>query len=172
MPAAIAVAGLALSAYSINQQRQLAKKQANLAIAQSYQESRLYTLDAKKAEVENMANIRSSIRQARAQRALVVNAGANAGVSKSSGVQGGAGSVQSQLRGELSDFYKQRDIQQQMVFIQGGNGGWEAEQARQQKQAEDSARLLAALAAATGQGTTTTPTPAPSNSIWNPTETA
>src|SRR5690349_10433438 len=93
----IAIAGLAVSAAGTVSSMESQRKAANAQKDQAAFQKRI-------ADVKNMRAQRDAIRQARIARAQVVNAGANSGTSTSSGVEGGASSVGSQLGGNLSYF--------------------------------------------------------------------
>lgn len=92
---AIAVAGLALSAYSTIRSGKAADKQA------SAQRKAMKSQQAAE-DVKQARERRQAIREARIKRAAIVQSGANQGATSSSAVSGGAGSITSQLSGTLS----------------------------------------------------------------------
>lgn len=57
-----------------------------------------------------MRSLRSNLRQARIQSAVVANMGANAGTSGSSGVIGGQGSIQSQSASNVGFFNQTQEL--------------------------------------------------------------
>lgn len=94
---ALAIAGLVLAGVGMAVQIEQGQEAASDRKKQMAYEKRI-------ADVKNLRSQREAIRAARVARAQVVNAGANSGTSGSSGVMGGASSVESQLGGNLSYF--------------------------------------------------------------------
>lgn len=93
-------AGLAVSAIGtgigLYQERQASKEAERAA---EFQNAR--------TEIENRQRRVQQIREARIQRSQVVQAGENQGVGGSTGVVGGAGSIQSQLAANIGQFTAQ-----------------------------------------------------------------
>lgn len=85
---AIAVGSAAASAYSSNEARKATKESARA--------------EQRRAEVQNIRNVRQSIREARLAQGALVSQGASAGTLGSSGVAGGMSSVSAQLGGNLN----------------------------------------------------------------------
>lgn len=85
---AAVVAGTAGSIYSTNEARKSSKEAARA--------------EQRRAEVQNVREVRSQVRAARLAQASITNAGAVSNTLGSSGVQGGVASVGSQLSGNLN----------------------------------------------------------------------
>lgn len=119
---AVAVIGLVIAgagAYSQHEagqdQKDALKKQGNLQREQ-------FELERRKADIESARNARSAVRQARIARASIINAGADSGTLTSSGVQGGASSVGSQLEGNLDFFNTMHGLNEQIISTQAERG--------------------------------------------------
>lgn len=129
MPAAIAVAALVVASFAAYQQYEAAgdqadaaKKQGEALERQGTAQKDQFDLESKRADIQNARQARAAIRQGRIARASVINAGANTGTLMSSGVAGGAGSVQSQTAGNLSFFNETGGINQQIIGTQRRQG--------------------------------------------------
>ena len=85
-------------------QHEAAEDAADAQHAASQQQAERARLEQRRADIQNARTVRAAIRQARVARAAIINTGANSGTSGSSGVLGGAGSVQAQLGSNLGYF--------------------------------------------------------------------
>lgn len=91
MPVALlALATVGATAASIQQTRQAGK-----------QAKRQFEAEQRKAEIENVRNVRQQVRQARLAQAAMLNTAAVGNTMGSSGVLGGMSSIGSQLQGNL-----------------------------------------------------------------------
>jgi hypothetical protein len=88
-------ASLALAAVSTVMQYEAAQDQKDAS-------ERQFEAERRKADIQNVREVRNQIRQQRMTAGAIEAQGANAGVSGSSGVMGGIASTQSQLAGNIS----------------------------------------------------------------------
>lgn len=110
-----AVSSVVGTAYSIYSSKKQADAQEDAAEAQRQRQQVEQNVANLKAERQK----KEQIRRARSERGEVLNIGATRGVSQSSGVQGGAGSVMSQLGGNLSYMDRQQGMANQAsIFSQ------------------------------------------------------
>ena len=112
-PVYLAWAALAVTAVSAYQQHEAAGDAADAANQASVAQQRQAQLEQRRADIQNARQLRSAVRQARIARASVLNQGANAGTSFSSGVLGGVDSVTSQERSNTGFFNQLSDLQGQ-----------------------------------------------------------
>lgn len=113
MPAltTIAMVGLGVAGVSAMEQNRQARHAASAAGEQSAalqdqaaSQREQFALQQQQADIVNTRTVREAVRQARVARAAIINAGGNTGTLGSSGVQGGASSVNAQLSGNLNFF--------------------------------------------------------------------
>ncbi len=77
-------------------------KKANERAAQAQREQA--QIENKRADITNARSLRNAVRQARIARATILNVGANAGTSASSGVLGGTASIDAQRNSNIGFF--------------------------------------------------------------------
>ena len=106
-----AAAGLAVAAYGAYTQYEAAGDAAHAAGQASAAQQRQAQLEQRRADIQNARQLRSAVRQARIARASVLNQGANAGTSFSSGVLGGVDSVTAQERSNVGFFNQMTELQ-------------------------------------------------------------
>ena len=111
---ALAIGALAVSAASAASQYKQGQKAAKVQKEQSRIAQANAERERRMADIQNLRAQRSAIRMARQARAQIVSAGANLGTAGSSGVLGGASSVQAQLGSNLSDFTAQSQLQNEI----------------------------------------------------------
>ena len=114
----IAGVGLGLSAFSAIEQRSAAKESAANQRAMAGEQRQQAELERRRADIQNTRQLRQAVRQSRVARATILNTGASVGTSQSSGVQGGAGSVQSQTSANQGYFSAMKDINEQVTSSQ------------------------------------------------------
>jgi hypothetical protein len=120
MPAVstLAIVGLGLTAVSTVAQLDAAHDAKKAAGQQAQAQREQAALQGRMADVQNMRSLRASVRQARIARAAIVNVGANAGTSNSSGVLGGTASIDAQRNSNVGYFGTMQDLNEQIVGTQ------------------------------------------------------
>lgn len=106
----IAIVGLGLSAAGTVMQMEARSDAKDAARRRADAQAQQAALEQKRADIANARQLRTAIRQARIARASLVNQGANAGTSFSSGVVGGAGSVVSQSNANVGFFNQMGEV--------------------------------------------------------------
>lgn len=123
----IAGIGLGISAIGAIGQMSAQSNAKDAAARQAAAQQEQARLEQQKADIANTRNLRTAVRQARIARGSVINQGANAGTSTSSGVVGGAGSVVSQNASNTSFFNTNSALNSQITETQITQGQAAAE---------------------------------------------
>ena len=129
MPA-IPLITLAVTAYAAVTQIQQGKEQASIARKQGEEakasaeranaiQQEQAVLAQRQADIANARNLRSTLRQKRIARSVVLNQGATSGTLASSGVVGGVGSIDSQGNANVSFINQNADINTSLTGLQG-----------------------------------------------------
>lgn len=119
----IAIVGLGIAGASAYMQYEAAKDQASAT-------RRAAEAEQRRADIQNARAVRQSIRQARIARGTVVNTGANAGTSQSSGVLGGVASVGSQLNSNVDYLNQSTAVAKEYASAQADAGAAAGEAAQ------------------------------------------
>jgi len=100
-------------------------KDANNKMADA--QRRQAQLAQRQADINNARSVRQTVRQTRIAQAAIANAGANAGTTFSSGVQGGISSVQGQNNSNIDYFSSMREINGGITAAQVEQGAAQAD---------------------------------------------
>lgn len=106
----IALVSLGVAAAGTYMQYEGAKESAAAGRRQADAMREQAALEQRKADIQNLRQVRAAVRQARMARAAVINTGANVGTLGSSGVMGGASSVTSNNSSNMSFFGQMSDL--------------------------------------------------------------
>jgi hypothetical protein len=125
----VGVVGLGIAAVSAVEQHDAQKeaaeagrRQADAMQEQAGHQRNQLELNRKQADLQAARQVRSAVRQARIARASVINTGANANTSGSSGVLGGASSISSQNASNMSFFSSMGSLNNQVIDSQVAQG--------------------------------------------------
>jgi len=101
-PVTVAIAGVVMQGVGMLNQRDAAEDQQRAQQDMAAARERQFAAEKQRAEVQNVRSVRQQIRAQRAAAGAIVARGAGSGTLFSSGVQGGVGSTQSQMAGNLN----------------------------------------------------------------------
>jgi hypothetical protein len=98
----VELAAMALFAYGTNESMNESAKARNATERARQQSANQFAAESKKADIQNVRNVRQQIRQTRLAQSSMLNVGAQTGGTGGSGMAGGIASAGSQLGGNLS----------------------------------------------------------------------
>jgi hypothetical protein len=98
----VELAAMALFAYGTNESMNESAKARNATERARQQSANQFAAESKKADIQNVRNVRQQIRQTRLAQSSMLNVGAQTGGIGGSGMAGGIASAGSQLGGNLS----------------------------------------------------------------------